>query len=306
MCQKILFVDDEEKILLSLKRLFRTSECKLHFVTSGKEGLEFLRKESVSVIVSDMKMPEMNGVEFLVEAMKICPNAVRIILSGYAESGKIMDAVNNGHIWRFIPKPWNNDELKISIKNALDLYRREKERIDLTEKLKQKTIELDSLNKLLEKKVEERTWHLNERTRLLNMLLEDADIQIIVRDCCSDISKLLDSTPVYVKSSFCNDFCSSEKKQTENIPPEVYDIEKKSHDKAGIISIGNYIVFELKKADTRLGTLIIKKNNSALSEKLGERIAGYTSLLNITLFQFRSLKAAPELIKNIDKIIGLI
>ncbi len=306
MCQKILFVDDEEKILLSLKRLFRTSEYKIHFVTSGKEGLEFLRKESVSVIVSDMKMPEMNGVEFLVEAMKICPDAVRIILSGYAESGKIMDAVNNGHIWRFIPKPWNNDELRISIKNAQDLYKREKERIDLTERLKEKTIELDSLNKLLEKKVEERTWHLNERTRLLNLLLEDADIKIIIRDCCSDISKLLDNTPVYVKSLFHEGFFVSGRKLIQDVPSEVYNIEKKSLNEPGVISAGDYTAFELKKADTRLGTLVIKKNKFVVSENLEEKIAGYTSLIDIALFQFKSLEAAPELIKNIDKIMGSI
>ena len=303
MKYKVLFVDDEEKILFSLKRLFRNSDFETYYATSGQEGLELLRKKQVSVIVSDMKMPGMNGVEFLIEAMEIAPDAVRIILSGYAESGRIMDAVNNGHIWRFIPKPWNNDEIKISIINAIDLYKREKERKELTESLKQKTVELDILNKHLEEKVQERTWQLNERTTLLNLMLEDEDIEIIIKQSCKAVSRLLGGCTVYIKSMFHDElFCSGDQADG-NISDRINNLVKKSLDSEVVISDGTNLAVPLRRTDSRLGSLIVEKSTD---NNIEERVAGFTSLLNMALNQYKSFESAPELLENIDKIIGSI
>ncbi|MBI4691599.1 MAG: response regulator [Nitrospirae bacterium] len=119
---KILCVDDEQNVLNSLKRLFLDDNYTILTATSGQEGLKTLEQEHVQLVISDYRMPVMNGVEFLREVYKQWPNTVRIVLSGYADTAAIVSAINEGHIYKFIPKPWNDDELKVTVSNALERY----------------------------------------------------------------------------------------------------------------------------------------------------------------------------------------
>lgn len=155
---KILFVDDESNVLRSLQRLFMDEDYELFTAPSGEEGLEILRAESdIQVVVSDYRMPEMNGVDFLKEVYEHWPNTVRIVLSGYADTGSIVGAINEGQIYRFIPKPWNDEELKIHIAKAFEIYfLREKNR-KLAGKLQETNEELRLINENLEERVRERT-----------------------------------------------------------------------------------------------------------------------------------------------------
>ena len=306
MKQKILIVDDEEKILQSLRRLFRTSDYDFKFCQSGKEGLELLRTEPVSVIISDMQMPEMNGVEFLEQATEICPDAIRMILSGYSEADRIMDAINKGQIWRFISKPWNNDDIKVTVANAVDLYQKNRERIELTEKLRRKTDELDELNKTLEKKVAQRTWHLNERTRLLNMLLEDADIDTVLKQSCLSVSKLLGGAAVCIRTFLNDKYYTSENTGCPGIPEDFIRAEKKMLESGSSLVIGDITAVMLSKSGQRLGVLLIDGKNMSRNINIEKNVEGFISLLDIALFQFKSLESTPELIQNIDKIIGSI
>jgi DNA-binding NtrC family response regulator len=113
---KILFVDDELQILETLKLVFRG--WNIATTTSAKEALTLLQSETFGVIVSDQRMPEMTGVEFLKEAKKISPKSVRILLTGYSELDNVIDAINSGEVYRFINKPWDNDKLKETIETA--------------------------------------------------------------------------------------------------------------------------------------------------------------------------------------------
>ena len=124
---KILIVDDEENILSSLKRLFRRENYQIFTAKSGEEGLEILDEQEVDLIISDLKMPSMNGVEFLTKAKKKNPNPLRIMLTGHADLKSVIDAIDQGEVYRFLLKPWNNDELKMTIKQALDFYYVQKE-----------------------------------------------------------------------------------------------------------------------------------------------------------------------------------
>jgi DNA-binding NtrC family response regulator len=115
----ILFVDDEKSILETLRRLFRKSNYQCHFAQSGREALEILENNVIDIVVSDMKMPEMTGDQLLKEVSERFPETIRIVLSAFAEDDIVMNAINQGRIWGFIHKPWNNQELLQTIEHAV-------------------------------------------------------------------------------------------------------------------------------------------------------------------------------------------
>lgn len=119
----ILFVDDDEKILKSLQRGFLDEPYQTFYATSGKEALEILEQEEVHVLVTDMRMPEMPGLDLLRIVKEKYPDVVRIVLSGYTQVGTLLTAINQGEIYRYITKPWKlEEEFKAIIKQALDYY----------------------------------------------------------------------------------------------------------------------------------------------------------------------------------------
>lgn len=157
---KILCVDDEQNVLNSLRRLFLDEDYEVLTANSGPDGLALQQQEHAQIIISDYRMPGMTGVEFLREVNKTWPHTVRIVLSGYADTASIVSAINEGQIYKFIPKPWNDDELKVTVANAIERYFLAKRNRELTEELKEKNIELERL-------LEERTVNLEQRSRML-------------------------------------------------------------------------------------------------------------------------------------------
>src|SRR4030042_6899699 len=111
----ILLVDDEENILSALQRLLRRENYNVITNASPEKALEILKHEPVSLVISDQRMPEMDGTEFLEKAREIQPVAIRIILTGYADINAAMAAINQGKVYRFITKPWNDLDLKTTI-----------------------------------------------------------------------------------------------------------------------------------------------------------------------------------------------
>jgi diguanylate cyclase (GGDEF)-like protein/PAS domain S-box-containing protein len=116
--QTLLLVDDEPDILSSLKRLFRRSGYTILTATSGAEGLELLARHEVGVVISDARMPQMSGGEFLGRVREIHPNVIRIMLSGYTDLKSVTQAVNSGELYCFLTKPWNDDELLAKVHDA--------------------------------------------------------------------------------------------------------------------------------------------------------------------------------------------
>jgi len=165
---RILCVDDEPNVLRSLTRLFLDDPYEILTAPSGAEGLLILdRSGTVPVVISDHRMPGMSGVEFLTEVRKRWPDTVRIVLSGYADTGAIVSAINDGQIYRFVAKPWNDDELRITVANALERYDLRRKNVELAEALQRKNSELTALNRDLERRVVERTEALTVQNRLL-------------------------------------------------------------------------------------------------------------------------------------------
>jgi len=149
---RILLVDDEINVLRALERTFLDEEYEVLTAPSGSEGLSILQDVSpVQVVVSDYRMPQMNGVDFLREVRRRWPDTVRIVLSGYADTAVVISAINEGEIYKFIAKPWNDDELRIAIINAFERYSLNKKNIELTEALSAKIEELKQANADLER-----------------------------------------------------------------------------------------------------------------------------------------------------------
>ncbi len=165
---KVLFVDDEPNVLRALERLFLDEEYTLLRADSGEEGLRLLQEnEPVPLVVSDYRMPGMSGVEFLKTVYERWPETVRIVLSGYADTATIVEAINEGHIYKFIPKPWNDDELRITIAKAVEVYFLRRENIHLAEELCQMNEQLLGLNEELEQRVRARTSEVTFQNRVL-------------------------------------------------------------------------------------------------------------------------------------------
>lgn len=157
---KILCVDDEQQILSSLKRLFRRKGYDVATAESGAAGLQMLESGSFDLIISDMRMPNMNGAEFLAKACASWPETNRILLTGYADLKSSVAAINEGKIFRYISKPWNEEELLRSTEQAIEQAR-------LKATVRAQNEELKKLNKSLEEKVKDRTQDLQKAVTLL-------------------------------------------------------------------------------------------------------------------------------------------
>jgi len=124
---KVLFVDDERHILTALRALFR-NQYEVLTANSGNEALDIVRRENVHVIVSDQRMPKMLGSQLLSQVKEISPQTMRLLLTGYADMSSIMKSINDGEVFRFITKPWDNDDIQAIVSNAAEIaVRRETE-----------------------------------------------------------------------------------------------------------------------------------------------------------------------------------
>lgn len=117
----ILYVDDEENNLMSFKATFRTKYNVL-IAISGEEALKIMDSKPVHIIITDQRMPNMTGIEFLEQILKIHPDPMRILLTGYADMSAVIDAVNKGKIYHYLSKPWDEEELDKTIQQAFQIY----------------------------------------------------------------------------------------------------------------------------------------------------------------------------------------
>ncbi len=119
----VLFVDDEEKVLRSLKMGLLSEPYHKFFAKSGKEALEILSQKEVHVIITDMRMPDMSGLELLRTVREEYPHIVRMVLSGYMQITTVLTAINQGEILKYITKPWKlEEEFKPAVRQAIDHY----------------------------------------------------------------------------------------------------------------------------------------------------------------------------------------
>lgn len=161
----LLLIDDETEILKSLQRQFR-KKYKVFIASNTVEAEEIIEHEQINVIISDQRMPGTTGVEFLSKIKKQHPEIIRLILTGYADIEAIIQAINEGSIFRYVTKPWNPDELDHIVHDAFDRY-------SLAQKNKILMSRLEDANLQLENKVRQRTQELMEANRQLTELNQE-------------------------------------------------------------------------------------------------------------------------------------
>ncbi len=178
----VLLVDDESNILKSLTRLFKKDGYKMFSAESGEQALELVKSMDFDLVISDMRMPGMSGVELLENVKTHSPNTMRILLTGFADISSIVDAVNKSGIYRYVAKPWDDQDFRLTVKSALKQKFLECERIRLEILTKKQNDELITLNENLEEKVKRRTQKISdmmEELEAVNSSLRKSYMSII-------------------------------------------------------------------------------------------------------------------------------
>ncbi len=163
--EHILYVDDEPDNLTVFKSNFRR-HYKIHTALSADEGIEILKEQDIHIIITDQRMPNTTGVEFLEKIMPAHPEPIRMILTGFSDVEAIIQAINKGQVYRYITKPWDKDELKITIDKALESFHLRRENQNLIKRLQE-------ANANLERKVEERTAEVHQQKKEIENLLHN-------------------------------------------------------------------------------------------------------------------------------------
>ena len=182
----ILYVDDEEDNLTVFNSAFRR-DYEVHLALSGAEGLEILKEHEIQLIITDQRMPEMTGIQFLEKIIPEYPDCIRMILTGFSDIEAIIQAINTGRVYRYITKPWSKEELKINIDKALETFHLREQNRKLIEDLKE-------ANQTLEQKVIERTRKIEAQNKEITSSIQYASrIQHALLPPEGDLKKLLPS-----------------------------------------------------------------------------------------------------------------
>ena len=171
----VLLVDDEVNVLRALRRVLRSEPVEVRTATRAAEALAMLDERPAQVVVSDQRMPDATGVDLLAAVRERHPDVVRLLLSAFTEVDTAIDAVNRGQVHRLIAKPWNDDELRATVRQAFEQWELASEVRRLDRLTRAQNAELQELNRNLEAMVQERTKQLAQK----NQELRDAYVQTI-------------------------------------------------------------------------------------------------------------------------------
>ncbi|VWC00404.1 two-component system response regulator [Burkholderia lata] len=185
----ILLVDDEPSVLSALRRAFRPAGYEILTAESGEAALEVLASTEVDLIVSDMRMPGMSGAEFLARARVLYPDTMRILLTGYAEIASVVQAVNDGGVYRYLNKPWDDHDLLLTIEHALEQRHLRREAARLAALTEAQNEALRRFNTELETQVRARTEELGQTVMFLEAAQRDlkSSFTAMVQVCASMI-----------------------------------------------------------------------------------------------------------------------
>jgi DNA-binding response OmpR family regulator len=175
---RLLVVDDEESILSALTRVLRREGYELSTANSAADALLLMEKHPANLVISDHRMPGMTGIEFLREVRHRWPESIRIILSGYSEVDTIISAINEGAIYKFLTKPWNDEELRLNLRRALEQLELEEENRRLIQGIEDQNRQLQELNNLLDQRAADSSMGLN----LAQNVLDSAEVGVVTID----------------------------------------------------------------------------------------------------------------------------
>ena len=179
---KILLVDDENNILKSLKRMLRNEPYEIKTANTPEEAIKTIETEKFDLIISDYRMPGMNGTEMFYKINRKSPDSVNIILSGYADINTVTDALNQEYVDKYILKPWNEENLKLEIQKSIEHCKLIQTNKELHEKVLKQNKELKKINETLESLVLKRTLRLelqNKALRTSQTVLNNIPVPVI-------------------------------------------------------------------------------------------------------------------------------
>jgi signal transduction histidine kinase len=249
--EPILYVDDESENLQGFNYLLRR-DFHIYLASSAKEGLEILRNNEIKVVLTDQRMPEVSGVEFLEQVLLEFPDIIRIIVTAYSDTETVLQAINQGKVYQFITKPWNNSELKIIINRALETFNLRKDKIQLINFLQQANHELIEAKEKAE-----------ESDRLKSSFLANMSHEIRTPlNAIVGFSNLIasESTPMETKCQFVRIIENS----SNDLLNIIEDILDTSRIESGFVSI-NQKTIDIHKVMGEL--LLVFQNSDQLNEK---------------------------------------
>lgn len=167
----VLYVDDEVNLLNAFQRVFRHDAVAVTVTPDAEKALDLVAQKPYHVIASDYRMPSLNGIDFLERTREISPDSLRILITGMCDFDAAVEAINRGKVYRFITKPWNNNDLRAAIHQALEYWRLKQENDRLSELIRARNRELEELNYSLERVVQKRTMDV------LNGLISALDLR---------------------------------------------------------------------------------------------------------------------------------
>jgi DNA-binding NtrC family response regulator len=167
-------VDDEENVLRSVERLFRREPYRLLTAASAEEALAAVEREPVHLVMADQRMPGMTGIQLIERIREQHPEVMRIVFTGYIDMNTAIDAINKGQVFRFVTKPWRDDDLKNVVRQALIQYELVAENHKLMDLIERQNLRLRQLNQQLEKQVAQRTEVVRDFLRAKDKELSDA------------------------------------------------------------------------------------------------------------------------------------
>ena len=171
----VLYIDDEDNNLKSFRATLR-KDFKIFTAINAEDGLRIAQQEEIHVCIADQRMPGMTGTEFFEQMVKINPDPIRILLTGYSDIASVIDAINKGEVYRFIDKPWNIEQIKNSIKNAADIYFMRAELKDKTLKIKKLHSEMNQFVYSLSHELRGPLMSISGVSKLAKLEIEDPNI----------------------------------------------------------------------------------------------------------------------------------
>ncbi|WP_373387425.1 response regulator [Pseudomonas alcaligenes] len=175
---KIQLVDDERNILASLQRLLRPHPWEVHAFSDAQEALQALTEHEYAVIISDYKMPNLDGITYLQFAKQRQPHAMRMVLSGHGDRQSMMQAINRAEIYRFLSKPWEDYEIETALQAAIDLYQLRSENQRLLAQVRNQQNALERQRQELQR--------LEQEHPGITRVLRDADGALLLEDDASE------------------------------------------------------------------------------------------------------------------------
>ena len=329
---KILFVDDEHNILKSLKRLFFDEDYDIYTANNGRKALALMDKHTFPLIVSDYRMPELNGVEFLKLAKKKAPETLRVILTGFADVNVATAAINEGEIYKFIDKPWEDENLILQVHKAIEHYEVLQEKKKLLIRIKEQNVILQELNINLEKKVERRTEELHfkvkeleGRDKLLQNILSinsfEENLQLVI-EVIHDVLNF-DKIIIYVRElegkklfpeigfAFVNDhkcILKNESEKMSSFPASEFEnedkVSAKTREIAELFSEYAYCI-PINMGQTCLGLIIVENSvrSEAITQKQVKSLSSFANIAKLVINEHFVTAKMPEWEEKINNML---